>query len=128
MIYFRGFILRLEFLGGVRMELELTNIFLEIFMRFFEIVSALLVIYGGLIATIKILLVEAFKRPYKYEDIRKEFTNKILFGLELLIVGDILGTIRNPTVNDLMLVGTIVVIRTVLGYFLSKEAKEYHFD
>ncbi|MDD3317592.1 MAG: DUF1622 domain-containing protein [Methanosarcina sp.] len=110
------------------MELELTNIFLEIFMRFFEIVSALLVIYGGLIATIKILLVEAFKRPYKYEDIRKEFTNKILFGLELLIVGDILGTIRNPTVNDLMLVGTIVVIRTVLGYFLSKEAKEYHFD
>ena len=71
---------------------------------------------------------EAFKRPYKYEDIRKEFTNKILFGLELLIVGDILGTIRNPTVNDLMLVGTIVVIRTVLGYFLSKEAKEYHFD
>ncbi|MDD2615309.1 MAG: DUF1622 domain-containing protein [Methanosarcina sp.] len=110
------------------MELELTNTFLEIFMRFFEIVSALLVIYGGLIATIKILLVEAFKRPYKYEDIRKEFTNKILFGLELLIVGDILGTIRNPTVNDLMLVGTIVVIRTVLGYFLSKEAKEYHFD
>jgi uncharacterized membrane protein len=115
-------------LGGVRMELELTNTFLEIFMRFFEIVSALLVIYGGLIATIKILLAEAFKRPYKYEDIRKEFTNKILFGLELLIVGDILGTIRNPTVNDLMLVGTIVVIRTVLGYFLSKEAKEYHFD
>lgn len=110
------------------MELELTNKFLEIFMRFFEIVSALLVIYGGLIATIKILLAEAFKRPYKYEDIRKEFTNKILFGLELLIVGDILGTIRNPTVNDLMLVGTIVVIRTVLGYFLSKEAKEYHFD
>ncbi|HHV25436.1 MAG TPA: DUF1622 domain-containing protein [Methanosarcina sp.] len=74
------------------------------------------------------LLVEAFKKLYKYEDIRKEFTNKILFGLELLIVGDILGTIRNPTVNDLMLVGTIVVIRTVLGYFLSKEAKEYHFD
>jgi len=72
--------------------------------------------------------VEAFKKLYKYEDIRKEFTNKILFGLELLIVGDILGTIRNPTVNDLMLVGTIVVIRTVLGYFLSKEAKEYHFD
>ncbi|MDD2340963.1 MAG: DUF1622 domain-containing protein [Methanosarcina sp.] len=71
---------------------------------------------------------EAFKKLYKYEDIRKEFTNKILFGLELLIVGDILGTIRNPTVNDLMLVGTIVVIRTVLGYFLSKEAKEYHFD
>lgn len=110
------------------MELELTNMILEIFMRFFETVSALLIIYGGLIAAIKILLVEAFKRPYKYEDIRKEFTNKILFGLELLIVGDILGTIRKPAVDELILVGTIVVIRTVLGYFLSKEVKEYHFD
>jgi uncharacterized membrane protein len=91
-------------------------------------VSALLIVYAGLKAAVKILLLEAFKKPYKYEQIRKEFTNKILFTLELLIVGDILGTVRNPTVNDLILVGTIVVIRTILGYFLSKEVKEYHFD
>jgi uncharacterized membrane protein len=97
-------------------------------MRFFEVVSALLIIYAGLKAAIKILLLEVFKRSYKYEYIRKEFTNKILFTLELLIVGDILGTVRNPTVNDLILVGSIVVIRTVLGYFLSKEVKEYRFD
>jgi uncharacterized membrane protein len=115
-------------MGSVKMELEFTNVILEIFTRFFETVSAILIIYGGLTAAIKILLVEIFKRPYKYENIRKDFTNKILFALELLIVGDILGTVRQPTANDLILVGAIVVIRTVLGYFLSKEVKEYHFS
>lgn len=110
------------------MDLGSTGVILEIFMRFFEAVSALLIVYAGLKAATKILLLEAFKKPYRYEYIRKEFTNKILFTLELLIVGDILGTVRNPTVNDLILVGVIVVIRTILGYFLSKEVKEYHFD
>jgi uncharacterized membrane protein len=110
------------------MVLEFTNTILELFTIFFEVVSALLIVYAGLKAAAKILFLEAFKKSYRYENIRKEFTNKILFTLELLIVGDILGTVRNPTVNDLILVGTIVVIRTVLGYFLSKEVKEYHFD
>jgi uncharacterized membrane protein len=120
--------LKLGFFGRVRMDLEFTGEILESFMKFFEVVSALLLIYGGLTAAVKILLVEAFKKPYTYEQIRKEFTNKILFGLELLIVGDVLVTVRKPTVNDLILVGAIVVIRTVLGYFLSKEVKEYQFD
>ena len=118
----------LRFFGRVRMELDLASAILEIFMRFFEGVSALLLIYGGLTAAVKILLVEVLKKPYRYEQIRKEFTNKILFGLELLIVGDVLVTVRKPTTNDLILVGAIVVIRTVLGYFLSKEVKEYQFD
>jgi uncharacterized membrane protein len=110
------------------MVYELGSIILEIFVRFFEDVSAILIIYAGLKAASKILLLGMFSRPYKYEDIRKEFTNKILFTLELLIVGDVIQTIRKPTVNDLLLVGTIVVIRTVLGYFLSKEVEEYQFD
>ena len=121
-------LLRLRFFGRVRMELDLASAILEIFMRFFEAVSALLLIYGGLTAAVKILLVEVLKKPYRYEQIRKEFTNKILFGLELLIVGDVLVTVRKPTTNDLILVGAIVVIRTVLGYFLSKEVKECNYS
>ena len=110
------------------MELELTSAILEIFKQFFEVVSALLIVYAGLKIAVELLLLEVLKRNYRYGNIRKEFTNKILFTLELLIVGDILGTVRQPTVNDLILVGAIVVIRTILGYFLSKEVNEYHFD
>jgi len=110
------------------MALEFTSVILEIFVRFFEIVSAILIIYGGLRAAIEILLVEVFKKSYNFEKIRKKFTNKILFGLELLIIGDILETVRKPTAYDLLLVGAIIVIRTFLGYFLSREIKEYQFD
>ncbi len=114
-------------IGRVQMEWGFTGVVLEFFKQFFEFVSALLIVYAGLKAAFEILLLEAFKRHYSYENIRKRFTNKILFTLELLIVGDILGTVRQPTVNELILVGVIVLIRTVLGYFLSKEVKEYHF-
>jgi uncharacterized membrane protein len=52
-------------------------------------------------------------------------TDKIVFGLEFLIAADILSTITTPTQEELINLGVIVVIRTILGYFLSKEAAEF---
>ena len=110
------------------MSPEFTGTILDIFALFFEVLSAVLIIYGGLVAAIEIFLVEALKKPLRYEIIRKKFTNKILFSLELLIVGDVLRTISDPSEKELLIVGVIVLIRTILGYFLSKEAEEYRFD
>jgi uncharacterized membrane protein len=106
------------------MVVEFATAILEIFVRFFEVISALLIAFGGLRAVIKIVLLEVFKKPENYTNIRKEFTDKILFGLEILIIADILETLRKPYLDELVLVGAIVIIRTVLGYFLSKEAEE----
>lgn len=110
------------------MVLEFTIVILESFVQYFEIVSALIIIYGGLRTVFKILLIEILKRPESYQKIRKEFTDRILFGLELLIIADLLETLRKPSGEDLLLVGAIVIIRTFLGHFLSKEAGEYNFD
>lgn len=107
------------------MTLGLINIILEIFVTFFEIVSSILIIYGGLRAAIQILFVEIYKKPEAYKSIRKEFTDKILFGLEILIIADLIETLRKPFLEELFIVGAIVIIRTLLGYFLSKEAEEY---
>lgn len=93
-------------------------------MIFFEIVSSLIIIFGGMQAVIKIILIEVFKRSYNYEVIRKELTDKIIFGLEILIIADIIETLRKPVLEELLLVGAIVVIRTILSYFLSKEVEE----
>lgn len=106
------------------MVLEITGVILDTFVTFFEAVSAILIIYGGLEATVKILLVEVHKRSEDYNIIRKEFTDKILFGLELLIIADLIETLRKPFLEELLIVGAIVIIRTLLGYFLSKEIKE----
>jgi uncharacterized membrane protein len=68
------------------------------------------------------------KRPLKYNDIRRHFTYKIVFGLEFVIAADILMTLIAPTQEELMLLGAVVGIRTILGYFLSKEAKEFQIE
>ena len=107
---------------------ELEEMFLSAFSFFFSFVGALLIVYGGLRSTAEIILLELFKKPYNYQHIRKELTNKIVFGLEFFIAADILETVRDPSQEELLLLGTVVLIRTILGYFLSKEVTEYQLD
>jgi uncharacterized membrane protein len=102
--------------------------FLNFFSFLFSIVGSLLIIYGGLRATVEIILFEVFKKPYHYQHIRKELTNKIVFGLEFFIAADVLQTVLNPSRDELFLLGTVVLIRSILGYFLSKEVTEYQLD
>ena len=113
---------------GRRMFEDLEGLFLDAFYTLFNLVGSLLIIYGGIRATLWIIMIEALKKPYSYQQVRKELTNKIVFGLEFFIAADVLETVRNPSHEELLLLGTVVVIRTVLGYFLSKEVSEYKLD
>jgi uncharacterized membrane protein len=49
---------------------------------------------------------------------------KLVFALELMIISDLLHTIISHSVDDLILIGGLVVIRTVVAYFLNKEIAE----
>ncbi|MEE9594362.1 MAG: DUF1622 domain-containing protein [Candidatus Hydrothermarchaeales archaeon] len=96
--------------------------FIELAAMFFAYIGAVVIIYGGIIAATKILRLEIRKTPgLSYDDTRIDFTHKIVFGLDFLIAGDILKTIVAPTQEEIILLGAIVGIRTVLGYFLGKE-------
>ena len=44
----------------------------------------------------------------------------LLLGLEIMIVADIIKTVLNQTREELIFLGGIVVIRTILSYFLKK--------
>jgi len=92
------------------------------------IAGAVLIIYGGLRAIIRVILLEFSKPSFTYNQIRREFTDKIVFGLEFLIAADILATLLSPTQQDLINLAVVVVIRTVLGYFLSREAAEFNLQ
>lgn len=58
------------------------------------------------------------------EIIRFEFSSYLIFGLEFFIASDVMRTIVIPTWTTLGMLGGIVVIRTVLSYFLTMEIKE----
>lgn len=90
--------------------------------------GAVLIIYGGLKAIVKVIFLEFRKGSYTYNVIRRELTDKIVFGLEFLIAADILTTITTPTQEELINLAVVVVIRTILGYFLSKEAAEFNLQ
>jgi uncharacterized membrane protein len=47
----------------------------------------------------------------------------LLLGLEFLIAADIIDTLMKPRVQDLAVLGAIVIIRTIISYSLNAELK-----
>ncbi len=47
----------------------------------------------------------------------------LLLGLEILIAADIIDTLMKPSVQDLIVLGAIVLIRTVISYSLNAELR-----
>src|SRR5215813_6562620 len=47
----------------------------------------------------------------------------LLLGLEFLIAADIIDTLMKPSVQDLIVLGAIVLIRTVISFSLNAELK-----
>ncbi len=48
----------------------------------------------------------------------------IAFGLELMIVSDLVHSVVSRELEDLYFLAAIVLIRTLIGYFLNKEIEE----
>ncbi len=89
----------------------------------FAYIGAAIILYGGAITVIKTLSLEIRRAHYlNYHDIRSDFTNKIVFGLDFLVASDILRTIVAPSQQEILFLGATVSIRTVMGYFLTKES------
>ena len=49
---------------------------------------------------------------------------KLVFALELLIISDLLHTVVSHDLDDLWFLATLVVIRTVVSFFLNREIQE----
>lgn len=52
----------------------------------------------------------------------------ILLSLEILIAADIIETIMNPSPEDIFILAAVVVIRTVISYFLGKEIEHTRIE
>ena len=103
--------------------------FLDLLAAVISVTSLLIVTYGALIGIISFLKneIRRFTGGYSITNIRKlraTFGTYLLLGLEFLIASDILKTVLEPTLNELALLGGIVVLRTILSVFLNKEIKE----
>ena len=103
--------------------------FLNILATVISVVSLLIVTYGALVAFISFLgnELKRFTGQYSTVNIRRlraELGTYLFFGLELLIASDILKAVLEPSLDELAILGGIVVLRTILSVFLNKEIKE----
>ena len=63
---------------------------------------------------------------FRNNKIKRYLGSYILLSLEVLIASDIIETILNPSTQDIIILGGIVVIRTAISYFLGKEIEQIH--
>lgn len=92
--------------------------------RAIEVVGAAIMVVGGAGAFIAAVpqALRAGTRPQAFPTLRRNLGRAILLGLEVLIVADIIRTIVvEPTVESVLVLGAIVVIRVVLSFSLEVE-------
>jgi uncharacterized membrane protein len=61
-------------------------------------------------------------KPGAYESYKHQMGRSLLLGLEFLVAGDVVRTVAlEPTLNNVAVLGLLVLIRTFLGWSLAVE-------
>ena len=92
-----------------------------------NIIGALIIIWGTLLVLFEFLKKEILQQQESIrlnEAIRIRLGSYLVLALEFFIAGDIVKTIITPTWESLGILGAIVIIRTILSYFLTKDLKK----
>lgn len=80
------------------------------------------IVAGLLIAALRALTRTPPAGLDRYSALRQDIGRAILLGLELLVAGDIIRTVAvSPTLQNMAVLGAIVLIRTFLSFSLEME-------
>jgi uncharacterized membrane protein len=85
-----------------------------------------IIVWGVVLTVYRLLKLEFSRLKHKSiyrerESVRHQFASYLLLALEFLIAADIIATVIHPTFEEIAILASIVVIRTVISYFLEKE-------
>lgn len=93
-----------------------------------DVSAALVMVLAFVVAFISYIRItirsKQVERVEQMQIVRCDLGVKLIFALELLIISDLLHTIFSRSMDDMLIVGALVLIRTVMGYFLNKEIQE----
>src|SRR3989475_9101487 len=95
------------------------------------VLGVLVIVFGVLCGLVRFARAEFFAaRGVSVDEERKQLRHVLgyylLLGLEFLIAADIIDTLLKPSVQDLIVLGAIVLIRTVISYSLNAELTSEH--
>jgi uncharacterized membrane protein len=93
----------------------------ELVARCLEGAGVAVIVVGALLATV-LAIRNLFRREPTYDRFREELGRSILIGLEFLVAGDICRTVAvTPTLENVAILGLIVLVRTFLSFALELE-------
>src|SRR5215471_13619784 len=95
------------------------------------VLGVLVIVFGVCCGLIRFILAEfSAARGLIVDDERKRLRHVLgyylLLGLEFLIAADIIDTLMKPNAQDLIVLGAIVLIRTIISYSLNAELRFEH--
>lgn len=97
----------------------------ELLGKAFEAGGLIALVIGTAVAVysyVRALRAPPEQRSGAYRGLRQGLGRAILIGLELLIAGDIIGTVTiQPTIENVLVLGLIVLVRTFLSWSLEVE-------
>lgn len=64
------------------------------------------------------------QRNLRNAEVRKLLASYILLSLEVLVVADIIESVIKPTWTDILKLAVIIIIRTIISYFLNLETQD----
>ena len=104
------------------MTMEYFRYIMEIVGTGVDGVGVLIVVSGAIVATARLVLHRIHNTGNYYSLYRQDVGRAILLGLEFLIAGDIIRTVVvAPTLQNVLVLGLIVLIRTFLSLSLQLE-------
>lgn len=94
------------------------------------IVAVAIILWGVTLILVRLIILEVSRIKkhsiyYERERLRHQLGSYLLLGLEFLIAADIIRTITHPTLIDMVVLAGIVVIRTVISFFLDREIASF---
>jgi uncharacterized membrane protein len=107
-----------ELVSGIRMVIEWAALVIEI-------LGATVIVAGVLkVAVTRGTIRYLFQlgKPGAYESYKHQLGKTLLLGLEFLVAGDVVRTVAlEPTLNNVGVLGLLVLIRTFLSWSLTVE-------
>ncbi|GAO31260.1 DUF1622 domain-containing protein [Geofilum rubicundum] len=94
-------------------------------------IGVAIIVWGVVLSVFRLLKLEFTRLKHQSiyrerELVRHQFASYLLFALEFLIAADIIATVIDPSFEEIAILASIVVIRTVISYFLEKEVDKFN--
>ncbi|MCM8568322.1 DUF1622 domain-containing protein [Gramella jeungdoensis] len=102
--------------------MENIEVYISYTAKFIEVAGVLTIVLGTVLVLARYLLSKQKSEGRSYKLLRQELGKAILLGLEILVAGDIIATVvTEPTMDKVLTLGVIVLIRTFLSISIEME-------